>query len=676
MKVFKKLFKNFEANIITFTVLMLLLFSILVSVIGYGSFTKAFELEYDVTTYHMGDTATALVDGDQIDDYLANGADDDSYKKTKNALDIYCLKMDVSLIYVIQVDTSDYNHFVSVFNCVGKNTPYTEWELGSVHETTNDEYRETYRQLYDGTLAYGTIYRTDNLKGAPPHITTLVPLKDSDGKTVAVLCVQRMMDRMVEARRPFLYIIAGSAAGLMLVSSIISAVYMRRQFVKPINKIIREAKRFANENKPGEKLGADISYIEELSVLATSIDKMEDDMLKYIDNLTVATADKERILTELSLATAIQANSLPNTFPAFPDRSDFEIYASMTPAKAVGGDFYDFFLIDDDHLAVVIADVSGKGIPAALFMMVTKILINEISQHNDATPAEVLQLVNERVCPRNVEDMFVTVWLGFIELSTVKVISANAGHDDPAVMRKDGKFKLLKSRHGFVIGAMESVKYHNFEFTLGRGDKLFLYTDGIPEATDIDNNMMSIDGMLKALNQYNEESPQGIIDGVIRSVNEFVGDAPQFDDMTTVCLEMKGEEVFRLVVDADRSEMETVNEFVHQHLSDTPCSFKTMMDLDLAVEEIFVNIANYAYGEERGKAEIILSKNNDFVSLTFVDQGIPYDPLAKPDPDTTLSASERQIGGLGIFLVKKMMDDTSYEYKDGSNRFTMVKKFT
>ena len=375
--------------------------------------------------------------------------------------------MDVSLIYVIQVDTSDYNHFVSVFNCVGKNTPYTEWELGSVHETTNDEYRETYRQLYDGTLAYGTIYRTDNLKGAPPHITTLVPLKDSSGKTVAVLCVQRMMERMVEARRPFLYIIAGSAAGLMLISSLISAVYMRRQFVKPINKIIREAKRFANENKSGEKLGADISYIEELSVLATSIDKMEDDMLKYIDNLTVATADKERILTELSLATAIQANSLPNTFPAFPDRSDFEIYASMTPAKAVGGDFYDFFLIDDDHLAVVIADVSGKGIPAALFMMVTKILINEISQHNDATPAEVLQLVNERVCPHNVEDMFVTVWLGFLELSTGKLISANAGHEDPAVMRKNGDFELLKSRHGFVIGAMDAVKYRDFEFSLG-----------------------------------------------------------------------------------------------------------------------------------------------------------------------------------------------------------------
>lgn len=674
MKVFKKLFSNFEANIITFTVLLLLIFSILVSVIGYGSFTKSFELEYDITTYHMADTATALVNGDEIDLYLTEGEENVKYRQTKKNLDTYCLKMDVSLVYVIQVDTSDYNHFVSVINCVGKDTPYTEWELGSEHDTTNDEYRDIYRQLYDGSLAYGTIYRTDNLRGAPPHITTLVPVKDSDGKTVSILCVQRMMERMVEARKPFLYIIAGSAAVLMLLSSLIAAVYIRRQFVRPIHKIIREAKRFAAENKPGEKLGADISYIEELSVLATSIDKMEVDMLQYIDNLTVATAEKERIGTELSLATAIQANSLPNTFPAFPDRTDFDIYASMTPAKEVGGDFYDFFLIDDDHLAIVIADVSGKGIPAALFMMVTKLLVNEISNF-DISPAEVLRIVNERICEHNPEDMFVTVWLGFLELSTGKVICANAGHDDPAVMRKNGDFELIKSRHGFVIGALDTVKYRNFEFMLGRGDKLFLYTDGIPEATDKDNNMMTLDGMLKALNQYKEESPQGIIEGVIKSVNDFVGEAPQFDDMTAVCLELKGEESSHLVVDAERDELDRVNEFIHQHLSDTQCSAKTMMAIDLAVEEIFVNIANYAYGDDKGTAEIVLLKNNNSVSLTFIDSGMPYDPLAKPDPDTTLSASERRIGGLGIFLVKKMMDEMSYEHKDGCNRLTFVKNF-
>ena len=674
MKIFKKLFSNMEANIITFTVFLLLVFSILVSVIGYGSFTTSFELEYDNTTYHMADTAASLVNGDEIDLYLREGVDNDNYQQTKLKLDAYCLKMDVSLVYVIKVDTSDYNHFTSVFNCVGKDAPYTEWELGSLHDTTNDEYREIYRQLYDGSLNYGTIYRTDNLRGAPPHITTLVPLKNSHDETVSILCVQRMMDRLVEARRPYLIIIACSTAALMLLSIIVTAVYLRRQIIRPIHKIIREAKRFAAENKPGEKLGADISYIEDISVLATSIDKMEEEMLQYIDNLTVATAEKERIGTELALATAIQANSLPNTFPAFPDRTDFDIYASMTPAKEVGGDFYDFFLIDDDHLAIVIADVSGKGIPAALFMMVTKILVNEVSQF-DNSPAEVLRAVNERICKHNPQDMFVTVWLGFLELSTGKLISANAGHEDPAVMRKNGDFELLKSRHGFVIGAMDMIKYRNVEFSLSPGDKLFLYTDGIPEATDKDDRMMTIDGMLKALNQHKEKNPRGIIEGVIQSVNEFVGEAPQFDDMTAVCLEMKGEEMaFRLIVDAQKDELERVNEFIHQHLSDTDIAMKDMMQLDLAIEEIFVNIATYAYGDKKGTAEIILSKNHDSLSLTFIDQGTPYDPLAKPDPDTTLSASERQIGGLGIFLVKKVMDETFYEYKDGSNIFTMIKK--
>ncbi|HBE15535.1 MAG TPA: hypothetical protein DCY72_04760 [Ruminococcaceae bacterium] len=674
MKIFKKLFSNLEANIITFTVFLLLVFSILVSVIGYGSFTTSFEMEYDHTTYHMADIAAGIVNGDEIDLYLNEGADNENYQETKLKLDTYCIKMDVSLIYVIKVDTSDYKHFISVFNCVGKDTPYTEWELGSEHDTTNDEYREIYRRLYEGSLNYGTIYRTDNLRGAPPHITTLVPLKNSKGETVSVLCVQRMMNRMVEARRPYLIIIACSTAALMLLSIIVTAFYLRRQIIRPIHKIIREAKRFAAENKPGEKLGADISYIEDISVLATSIDKMEEEMLRYVDNLTVATAEKERIGTELSLATAIQANSLPNTFPAFPDRNDFDIYASMTPAKEVGGDFYDFFLIDDDHLALVIADVSGKGIPAALFMMVTKILVNEVS-HFDGSPAEVLRAVNERICKHNPEDMFVTVWLGFLELSTGRMICANAGHDDPAVMRKNGDFELLKSRHGFVIGAMDTVKYRDAEFTLSPGDKLFLYTDGVPEATDKENQLLTIDGMLKALNQHKEKDPQGIIEGVIQSVNDFVGEAPQFDDITMVCLEMKGEAMsFRLIVDAQRDELEKVNDFIHQHLDDTGFPMKEYMQLDLAVEEIFVNIATYAYEDGKGTAEIILSKNNDSVSLTFIDQGVPYDPLAKPDPDTTLSASERQIGGLGIFLVKKVMDETFYEYKDGSNIFTMVKK--
>ena len=261
-------------------------------------------------------------------------------------------------------------------------------------------------------------------------------------------------------------------------------------------------------------------------------------MLRYMENLTKATAEKERIAADLSLASTIQENSVPNVFPAFPDRKDFDIYASMTPAKEVGGDFYNFFLIDDDHLAFVIGDVSGKGIPAALFMMVTNILISDRA-HMGGTPGEILTYVNRNICAHNPADMFVTLWLGMIELSTGKVIAANAGHDDAAVCRRDGTFELYKTRHGFVAGGMDGVQYRDFELQLDPGDKLFLYTDGVPEATRADNAMFGMERMLDALNAHRAGTPQQILEGVHASVNAFVGDAPQFDDLTMLCFERK-----------------------------------------------------------------------------------------------------------------------------------------
>ena len=210
----------------------------------------------------------------------------------------------------------------------------------------------------------------------------------------------------------------------------------------------------------------------------------------------------------------------------------------MTPAKEVGGDFYNFFLIDDDHLAMVIGDVSGKGVPAALFMMVTNILISERTQMG-GTPGEILTFVNNSICEHNKADMFVTLWLGILELSTGRITAANAGHDDAAVYRKNGSFELYKTKHGFVAGAMPGIEYKNFEFQLEKGDKLFLYTDGVPEATDKNNQMYTMGRMVDALNEYKEQSPREILNGIHRSVNEFVGDAPQFDDLTMLCVELK-----------------------------------------------------------------------------------------------------------------------------------------
>ena len=198
--------------------------------------------------------------------------------------------------------------------------------------------------------------------------------------------------------------------------------------------------------------------------------------------MTRVTAEKERIGTELALATRIQADMLPNIFPAFPDRTDFDIYATMDPAKEVGGDFYDFFLIDDDHLCMVMADVSGKGVPAALFMMASKIILRNNAMMGKS-PAKILGPTNA-ICSNNQEEMFVTVWLGILEISTGKLTAANAGHEYPVMKRPDGRFELLKDKHGFVVGGMEGVKYKDYELQLEPGAKLFLYTDGVPEATD------------------------------------------------------------------------------------------------------------------------------------------------------------------------------------------------
>ena len=664
---------NLSFNIISAVVLLLFVFSCIVSVIGYVSFTKAFEREYQETTHYIADTAAARVNGNHIDDYLADGGQSAEYQKTKAYLDIFCKQMNLSIVYVIKVDTTDYGRFTSVFNSVGEDTPYTPWEIGHQQDTTNDTYKALYQELYEGTTQTGTVYRTTKLNGAPPHITTLVPVHDSQGKVVSLMCIQRPMKELIEGRRPYLINVAISTVVLALFVSLTYAVYIRKEFVNPLRRISEETDRFARENQQGERLGS-VSKINEISTLGYAIDKMEAEMLEYIDNLTVVTSEKERIGAELSIAATIQENSIPNIFPAFPMRKDFDVYATMTPAKEVGGDFYNFFLVDDDHLALVMADVSGKGIPAALFMMVTNILISDRT-HMGGTPAEILTFVNNNICEHNKADMFVTVWLGILEISSGKLIAANAGHDDPAIYRKGGSFALESNKHGLVIGAMPGIKYRNYEIQLQQGDKLFLYTDGIPEATDKDNHMFTTERMLQALNRFKEEQPKAVLNGVNQCVSEFVGDSPQFDDLTMLCFELKEAAAARtLTVDATTEKLQQVMDFVDGILEEKGASMKTQMQVDLSVEEIFVNIANYAYGEGGGAAEVIVTEGDGEVTITFKDSGVPYNPLEKADPDITLSAEEREIGGLGIFLTKKNMDTVTYCYEDGKNILTMTKK--
>ena len=536
---YRKLSSNMTFNVTAAIILLLTVFGIIVGAIGIFSFTVSFRKENSTTSYHMANTAATLVNGDHIKEYL-RGEQTEEYNRTKRIMDAYCKNMNVSLVYVIDVDESDYGRFVSVYNSVNNsvdNSEYEEWEIGHERDTTNEKYQKAYKALYEDQSEYETIYRLNPGKGVHPHITTIVPIRNDAGKVTALLCVQRPVSELANAIRNFVLRIVIAILLLAILASRLAAVNSEKWVLSPIRKISEEASRFARENTKGEELG-DVSKFDEIRNLSRAIDKMETDMVSYIENLTTVTAERERIYTELSFARQIQYNALPSIYPAFPDRTEFDIYGSMTPAKEVGGDFYNFALIDDDHLAMWIGDVSDKGVPAALFMMAANIVIDNRTSMG-GTPAKIMEFVNNNICEHNSTELFITVWLGILEISTGRLTCCNAGHEDPAVYRKGGTFELVKHKHNLVLGAMPDIAYTDHEIRLGKGDKLFIYTDGVTEATNPDYKLFGIDRTLEALNRYREGSPQEILEGVDVSIKEFVGDGKQFDDLTMLCIEIR-----------------------------------------------------------------------------------------------------------------------------------------
>ncbi|MBP5247096.1 MAG: PP2C family protein-serine/threonine phosphatase [Fibrobacter sp.] len=272
-----------------------------------------------------------------------------------------------------------------------------------------------------------------------------------------------------------------------------------------------------------------------LTIMCVKIAGRSQNLVVQQAQISAKTAQLE---TELNLASSIQSGLLPNIFPPFPDRHEFDIYASMKPAKEIGGDFYDFFMIDEDHLALVMADVSGKGVPAALFMMISKALLKTQSQ-NGHSPAMVLEKVNNQLCENNSAEMFVTVWLGIYEISTGKLVAANAGHEYPAIRRANGLFELYKDKHGFVVAGMENMTYTDYELQLEIGDSLFVYTDGLPEATNTLDEQFGYDRMLEALNYNPYADMKELLATVHTHVDTFVNGANQFDDLTMLAFQRK-----------------------------------------------------------------------------------------------------------------------------------------
>ena len=325
---------------------------------------------------------------------------------------------------------------------------------------------------------------------------------------------------------------------LLLIVCVASALFATNRIVKPLEEMTNTIR---DSSKTGKLFEMKDCYRtnDEIQVLAEAFDDLSKKTKKYIEDITEITREKERVNTELNMAYQIQSSMLPHIFPAFPERSEFDIYAGMEPAREVGGDFYDYFLVDEDHLCIVIADVSGKGVPAALFMMASKIILANNAKMGKS-PAQILFDTNASICSNNQQEMFVTVWLGILELSTGKLRAANAGHEYPALLRTSGRFELFRDKHGLVIGGMDGARYKEYELQLNPGDRLFLYTDGVPEATAADNSMFGTERMLEALNQNPGQDLTQLLHAVRGAVDSFVQGAEQFDDLTMLCLEYRG----------------------------------------------------------------------------------------------------------------------------------------
>lgn len=415
-----------------------------------------------------------------------------------------------------------------------------------------------------------------------------------------------------------------------------------------------------------------VIFIAILSVLAYVVTSRN---LEIMKQKAVADNRKFAMDRELTVASEIQKGMLPSDSY---DGPYCNIFSSMQAAKEVGGDYYDYFMPDERHVTVLIADVSGKGIPASLFMATAKTMMHSYAMRGQS-PADVFDSVNRSLCESNPEKMFVTAWMGTLDLETGRLTYANAGHNPPFIIREGLSAEMIKCPPNFILGRKKSIRYKDYHLDMSVGDKLFLYTDGVTEAMDKEKKMYTTERLNDVLGKLSSEQPNDIITKVCDSISEFTGDAQQSDDMTMVLLNYKGTymcsddpgKTFIL----NKDTYPEILSYITERLNDSGCIEKTVTNFKICSSEILSNIDMYAYSE-RGDGEINVSVNigESAVKVVFTDYGPEYNPLRHSNPDSEKRISEHKIGGFGILIVKKMMDDIFYERKDGKNILT-IKKF-
>ena len=534
-------FKTMLRLLIITTVISLLAAAIIGAVSFVNLVLQMRDATYEAALKGMSIASSNMALEEGVDKYFESGQTDETYDDVwLNMLlitdDFGLQRSDIFVPYedhiTYLISTEDEKRGASLNKeepYYGKEKEYVDMAMKAVLEEECDPEKSTKKIFY-----------AENVKDGVEVFTYYLPVVDRTGKPVAVFAASQSAERVVVTIFDSILRTIGISLAVMLLSLIVFFFSIRRRIINPIVKLTKSVRTMNDSVKEGKVVDTDIHTGDEIEELATSFEDMNRDLIGYIDENTRITAEKERIDTELNLATNIQAGMLPDKFPAFPDRKDFDIYASMTPAKEVGGDFYDFFMIDENRLGIVMADVSGKGVPAALFMMHSKILLKSYTLMKQS-PKAALEEVNRQICENNPEDMFVTVWLGVLDLKTGVFTAANAGHEKPALKQPGGSFELFIDKHGIMVGYMDGVRFREYEMSLEKGAKLFLYTDGVAEATNAQEELFGTDRMIEALRTAEDKSPKEILAAVDSAIDAFVADAPQFDDLTMLCIEYNGE---------------------------------------------------------------------------------------------------------------------------------------
>lgn len=635
-------------------------------------YRRQMEARYVKTAFDQATIAAHVIDGDSIKKYYTTGKKDEYYEKIRRYL--LEVKKVVGLKYFYVV-VPEKDHMVYI------------WDAGEFGESG-------VRKLLDTDNYYGggdKIMHEAFRGGRKHHVlitnneeygylaSAYVPILNSASKPVALASVDMSMNQITDTINEFVRLIAWISLALLTFSVLVTYFYIRRTVIRPV-RILNDTTTELVKNEMDHLNGFHIPLKtgDEFEELAGSFEHMTEELQEYITNLQTVTAERERIGAELDVAKQIQSSMLPCIFPAFPERKEFDIYATMDPAKEVGGDFYDFFMVDDRHLAIVIADVSGKGVPAALFMVIGKTLIKDHTVPARAL-GDVFSRVNNLLCEANSEGLFITAFEGVLDLVSGDFCFVNAGHELPFIAKKGEPYSVKKIRPGFVLAGMEGMKYTAGSMKLEPGDKLFQYTDGVTEATNSGKELYGMKRLEECLNRNRDLGPMELLPKIKEDIDLFVGEAEQFDDITMLCLEYKtrmgGAPMKELMLDATLENIPRVTEFVEEQLAEYNCPVKAQMQIAIAIDELFSNIAHYAYNPDVGPATVRVEVQEDpmAVIITFIDHGVPYDPLAKEDPNVHLSLEEREVGGLGIYMVKKTMDEISYEYKNGHNILTIKK---